>query len=121
RAGRRGEEEELATYHFFLSAVVKDMASIAIDVADKSPTGKFTAADFRDRLDNGRKVAIQILEFFDRHGFTIRRQDLRRINSARIDLFAPHAAHESIRGRQRPVALPDFKSRRGSSTLDNYP
>ena len=25
------------------------------------PTGKFTAADFRDRLDNGRKVAIQIL------------------------------------------------------------
>ena len=58
------------------------------------PTGKFTAADFRDRLDNGRKVAIQILEFFDRHGFTIRRQDLRRINPARIELFAPKAAQQ---------------------------
>ena len=54
--------------------------------------GRFTAADFRDRLDNGRKVAIQILEFFDRHGFTIRRQDLRRINPARIEFFAPKAA-----------------------------
>ena len=41
-----------------------------------SPTSRrgaereFTAAQFRDRLDNGRKVAIQILEFFDRHGVT---------------------------------------------------
>ena len=71
------------------------MARIAIDVAAGSPTGKFTAAEFRDRLDNGRKVAIQILEFFDRHGFTIRRQDLRRINPARIEFFAPKAAQRS--------------------------
>ena len=33
----------------------------------------FTAAEFRDKLVNGPKVAIQILEFFDRHGITIRR------------------------------------------------
>ena len=50
-------------------------------------TGEFTAAQFRDRLDNGRKVAIQILEFFDRHGVTMRRGDLRRINPQRLDLF----------------------------------
>lgn len=53
------------------------MAAIVVDVARTAPDGKFRASDFRDRLDNGRKVAIQILEFFDKHGFTIRRQDLR--------------------------------------------
>ncbi len=42
----------------------------------------FSAADFRDKLDNGRKVAIQILEFFDRHGLTRRDGDLRRVVKA---------------------------------------
>lgn len=32
-----------------------------------------SAGDFRDRLGTGRKLAIQILEFFDRCGFTRRR------------------------------------------------
>jgi len=31
----------------------------------------FTPRSFRDKLTNGRKVAILILEFFDRHGITI--------------------------------------------------
>jgi selenocysteine-specific elongation factor len=88
-AVRRGDAEEIAQDHFFLPAVVQAMAKIAIELAAQAPDGKFTAAHFRDRLDNGRKVAIQVLEFFDRHGFTIRRQDLRRINPARVGLFAP--------------------------------
>jgi selenocysteine-specific elongation factor len=33
------------------------------------------AADFRDRIGGGRKVAIQILEFFDRIGYTRRVRD----------------------------------------------
>jgi selenocysteine-specific elongation factor len=90
-AVRRGDAEEIAQDHFFLRPVVQDMAQIAIALAAETPDGQFTAAHFRDRLDNGRKVAIQILEFFDRQGFTIRRQDLRRINPARVGLFAPDA------------------------------
>ena len=68
-AARRGDVEEIAHDHFFLRPVVERMAEIAIDVAAHATDGRFTAADFRDQLDNGRKVAIQILEFFDRHGF----------------------------------------------------
>ena len=94
-AVRRGDAEEIAQDHFFLRPVVQDMAKIAIDLATHAADGKFTAAHFRDRLDNGRKVAIQILEFFDRHGFTIRREDLRRINPARVVLFAPDAVAEA--------------------------
>ncbi|WP_370554761.1 selenocysteine-specific translation elongation factor [Edwardsiella tarda] len=35
--------------------------------------GSTSAADFRDQLGIGRKLAVQILEFFDRSGFTRRR------------------------------------------------
>ncbi|ORM74770.1 selenocysteinyl-tRNA-specific translation elongation factor SelB [Pantoea wallisii] len=35
--------------------------------------GSTSAADFRNQLGTGRKVAVQILEFFDRSGFTRRR------------------------------------------------
>ncbi|MDJ1652388.1 selenocysteine-specific translation elongation factor [Raoultella sp. Ech2A] len=35
--------------------------------------GSTCAADFRDKLNVGRKLAIQILEYFDRIGFTRRR------------------------------------------------
>jgi len=38
-----------------------------------SEKGSTQAADFRDSLNVGRKLAIQILEYFDRIGFTRRR------------------------------------------------
>jgi selenocysteine-specific elongation factor len=128
-AARRGDVEEIAHDHFFLRPVVERLAEIAIDVAAHAADGKFTAAEFRDRLDNGRKVAIQILEFFDRHGFTIRRQDLRRINPARIELFAPHVASTATQadngGVPLPVERPDFKSGWGRQTVsggfDSHP
>jgi selenocysteine-specific elongation factor len=124
-AARRGDTDEIAHDHFFLRSVVQTMAEIAIDVAAHAPNGRFTAAQFRDRLDNGRKVAIQILEFFDRHGFTIRRGDLRRINPARIELFAPNAAGRQNGGVPLPVGRPDFKSGWGRQTVsggfDSHP
>ena len=124
-AARRGDVEEIAQDHFFTRAVVEKMAAIAIELAAAVPSGKFTAADFRDKLDNGRKVAIQILEFFDKHGFTIRRQDLRRINPARIEFFAPQAVQQHSGGVPFPVERPDFKSGWGRQTVsggfDSHP
>ncbi|MDX7999722.1 selenocysteine-specific translation elongation factor [Xenorhabdus sp. Reich] len=38
--------------------------------------GGITAIDFRNELGIGRKLAIQILEYFDRTGFTRRKSDL---------------------------------------------
>ena len=50
-------------------------------IADLSASAKdaFAGAQFRDQVDNGRKVAIQILDFFDRYG-ALRKGDERRIN-----------------------------------------
>ena len=89
-----------------------------IDLANADPKGEFIAARLRDRLDNGRKVAIQILEFFDRHGVTLRRGDLRRINKHRLDLFRVAEDAEAEQqsengGESSPVGRPDFKSGRG--------
>ena len=86
-AGRSGRVDQVAPDHFFARATVAEMAGIVRDLSSREPEGLFSAAQFRDRVDNGRKVAIQILEFFDRHGLTVRRGDLRRLNPHRADLF----------------------------------
>jgi selenocysteine-specific elongation factor len=115
--GRMGQVDEVAHDHFFLRATVAEMVDIVVDLAAHAECGQFTAAQFRDRVENGRKVAIQILEFFDRHGVTLRRGDLRRINLHRLDLFRRAAAEPravSASGREAsPVGRPDFKSGKG--------
>lgn len=113
--GRRGEVHEVALDHFFLRDTVSEMVRIATELAAADAAG-FNAAQFRDRLDNGRKVAIQILEFFDRHGVTIRRGDLRRINRQRLDLFGSQP-DAPAGGEASPVGRPDFKSGRGRQTV----
>ena len=82
-----GQTDQITHDHFFARAVVKQMADILFDVAAQTPDGWFTAPAFRDRVQNGRKVAIEILDFFDRLGLTLRKGDLRRINPHRSDLF----------------------------------
>lgn len=118
--GRLGRVDEVAHDHFFLRDAVREMVSIAADLTEAGSA--FTAAQFRDRTENGRKVAIQILEFFDRHGVTLRRGDLRKMNKHRLDMFGPAASEAAVSrndfGRESsPVGRPDFKSGWGSETV----
>jgi selenocysteine-specific elongation factor len=107
---RMGRLDEVAPDHFFLRTTVAEMAHLLPALAAQAPNGEFSAAQLRDRLDNGRKVAIQILEFFDRHSRTARRGDLRRINPQRIDLFGGPPTASEPKGREAsPVGRPDFK------------
>ena len=109
RASRMGLVHEIAHDSFFARSVVATIIEILQDVAATKAKGEFTAADLRDRLDNGRKASIEILEFLDRHGVTIRRGDLRRLNPYRLDLFG----QSSTNGEESsPVARPDFKLER---------
>ena len=81
---RLGRVVEVAPDQFFLRPVVAEMIAIAHGLGDD-----FTAAQFRDKLDNGRKLAILILEFFDRHGITARRGDLRRTVAQKLGQYGP--------------------------------
>jgi selenocysteine-specific elongation factor len=84
RVTRAGRLVEVAHDHFFLRAAVAELIAIA---ADLGGMGALSAAAFRDRLGIGRKVAIQILEFFDRAGVTRRDGDDRIVIRGRMDLF----------------------------------
>jgi selenocysteine-specific elongation factor len=85
RLMRMGQVVEIAPDHFFLRETVAEMAAVVANAVDAD--GLLTAAALRDRLDNGRKVAIQILEFFDKSGFTVRTGDVRRVRMDRIAMF----------------------------------
>jgi selenocysteine-specific elongation factor len=89
RVQRMGRLIEVAPDQFFLSETVAEMAGIAAAIGETRPAGTLTAAEFRDRLANGRKVAIQVLEFFDRAGVTVRVGDERRVRTDRLGMFGP--------------------------------
>jgi selenocysteine-specific elongation factor len=73
RVARVGEITLVAHDHFFDTTAVRRMADITREL--NAQHGAARAADFRDRIGTGRKVAIQILEFFDRVGYTRRVRD----------------------------------------------
>ncbi len=73
RVARIGEVTLVAPDHFFLTDAVREMADVAGELM--ASHGAARAAEFRDRIGTGRKVAIQILEFFDRVGYTRRVRD----------------------------------------------
>ncbi|MEP6607470.1 MAG: selenocysteine-specific translation elongation factor [Burkholderiaceae bacterium] len=78
---RTGDVTLIAPDHFFLTSAVAELADIAGRVAAQH--GAARAAEFRDQIATGRKLAIQILEFFDRVGYMRRVRDehlVRRAN-----------------------------------------
>jgi selenocysteine-specific elongation factor len=77
--------EEVAPDRFFRREAVAEAAEIAGALARASADGQFGAAQLRDRLDTGRKNAIELLEYFDRRGITMRRGDLRRIDPRKLE------------------------------------
>jgi selenocysteine-specific elongation factor len=73
RVARTGAAYPVAHDHYFSSDAVTALAEIVRALS--SQHGAVSAAEFRDRIGTGRKLAIYILEFFDRVGFTRRVRD----------------------------------------------
>jgi selenocysteine-specific elongation factor len=77
RLAAMGEVYRVAHDHYFTRAAVSDLAAIALRLSDSE--GEARAAGFRDAIGTGRKLAIQILEFFDRIGYSRRIGDGHRV------------------------------------------
>ena len=73
----QGELFLVAHDHYFPRQSVADLAAILRDLNECD--GEARAATFRDRIGTGRKVAIQILEFFDRLGLSRRIGDSHKV------------------------------------------
>jgi selenocysteine-specific elongation factor len=79
RLARRGDVFAIVKDLYFSRPAVAALAAIARNLEDEN--GAVRAAEFRDRAGIGRKRAIQVLEFFDRVGFTRRARDDHRIRA----------------------------------------
>jgi selenocysteine-specific elongation factor len=73
----QGELFLVAHDHYFPRESVAELAAILRDLNECD--GEARAANFRDRIGTGRKVAIQILEFFDRIGMSRRIGDSHKL------------------------------------------
>ncbi|MDA5542580.1 selenocysteine-specific translation elongation factor [Yersinia rochesterensis] len=71
KAAQLGYITAIVPDRYYLSQRIEQFADLIREL--DASQGSTSAADFRDRLGIGRKLAIQILEFFDRSGFTRRR------------------------------------------------
>lgn len=78
---------EVAHDHYYLRKAVVELAEIAHRTAVEHG-GVLAANAFRDRIGTGRKVAIQILEFFDKNGVTLRRDEGRVVRKERLSALS---------------------------------
>ena len=70
KSARLGLTHLVAHDHYFLAEAVHRMADIVQSLVEEFGFAK--VAPFRDRIGTGRKLAVEILEFYDRIGYTRR-------------------------------------------------
>jgi selenocysteine-specific elongation factor len=88
KLARQGELVQVVRDLFYHHEMIRELASIAAAEANRH-AGAVAAAPFRDVTGVGRKRAIQLLEFFDRAGYTRfhRGLHLLRTDSRWLDLL----------------------------------
>ena len=65
---------QVSEKRFFTENRLQELAIVAVEL---NKTGRFTVKQFRDKCGMGRMVCIEVLEYFDRRGFTQRQEDTR--------------------------------------------
>jgi len=92
RAGRLGLVIRVADNRFYAPSALLKLGEMAEEIAAAKPDGLFSAADFRDRTGVGRNLAIEIVEYFDRAGFTRRNGNVRQVLKPAAEVFRPAAS-----------------------------
>ena len=87
RAARLGMVMRVAKNRFYPPDALAGLARIAEELAGEAEDGSFYAKDYRDRSGIGRNVTIQVLEYFDKAGFTRRQGEAREIVAPAKEIF----------------------------------
>ena len=87
RATNAGLVAPVTRTRFVPLTAVRTLATHAESLASASPEGRFTAAEYKNHAGVGRNFAIELLEFFDRSGFTERLGDRRRVRRPAAEAF----------------------------------
>ncbi len=75
KLSRQGQLFQVVKDLFYAPVRMDELAALVADIASQHARGEVEASAFRDATGLGRKRAIQILEFFDRTGYTRRVRD----------------------------------------------
>ena len=92
RAKAAGLVVQVSKNRFMTQAGLAALAQTAESGLAARGTGRFTVADFRDWSGLGRNLSVEMLEYFDRAGFTRRAGNERVIRKPAAELFG-NAAH----------------------------
>ncbi|MDC0476320.1 selenocysteine-specific translation elongation factor [Alphaproteobacteria bacterium] len=87
-ASRIGEMVLIGKNRYAPTPFVAKLGVVAEQLAANSADGYFTTAEYRDQTKLGRNFAIEVLEYFDRVGFTERNGNTRCIRRSVTDVFA---------------------------------
>ena len=87
RAASQGLVLHIGKNRFLLPESVRELGEIAESLALTVEDGMITAAAFRGESGIGRNLAIEVLEHFDKAGFTRRIGDARRILKPASQIF----------------------------------
>ncbi|MFC4259251.1 selenocysteine-specific translation elongation factor [Marinobacter lacisalsi] len=82
RMDRLGQLVAVAPNRFYRPEMVTELAAIAVELAENSPTGAFDARAYRDRSGIGRRLTVSVLEYLDRAGVTAFINEERRLQPA---------------------------------------
>ena len=77
---------------FFLPELIASLATQTEALAKSNAKGLVTVGPFRERTGLHRNLGIPMLEYFDRAGFTWRRDDGRRLRRESAQVFGPGGA-----------------------------
>lgn len=86
-AARRGIVRKVSATRFFLAATVAHLAQRAEQLSAQRKDGLFRVTDFRDSTGVGRNPSIELLEYFDKCGFTCRTGHDRRVVRSAVKMF----------------------------------
>lgn len=86
-AARQGQVVRISDKRYFLPQVLAELVAIVEALVGADPDGQFSVIAYRDKAAIGRNAAIEILEYFDRVGYTRRLDQVRRIRKPAAEAF----------------------------------
>lgn len=95
RLMRRGDYLQIVRDLYLSLPLAQRYAELVLNLGSAHPADGFSVAQFRDACGLGRKRAIQVLEFFDRIGYTRRLGEQRKIRDTQTFAAVADAASDA--------------------------
>ncbi len=87
KTAREGQLVKVSDKRYFMPAAIVALIKIVEDLVLADAKGQFSVKNYRDSAGIGRNSAIEILEYFDRVGYTRRLDQVRQIRKPATDAF----------------------------------